>query len=92
MNISKVKDDIIKYKGKLLHFKYNGARNQIEEFDGKIENTYNAIFTIKLEDNCNIKENKFIFEIIQYLNKNFNDFSPFYVSQVINTESLEIFV
>ena len=55
MNISKVKDDIIKYKGKLLHFKYNGARNQIEEFDGKIENTYNAIFTIKLEDNCNIK-------------------------------------
>ena len=55
MNISKVKEDISKYKGKLLHFRYNGARNQIEEFDGKIENTYNAIFTIKLEDNSNIK-------------------------------------
>ena len=55
MNISKVKEDILKYKGKLLHFRYNGARNQIEEFDGKIENIYNAIFTIKLEDNSNIK-------------------------------------
>lgn len=56
MNISKVKDNISKYKGKLLHFKYNGARNQIEEFDGKIENIYNAIFTIKLnDDNNNIK-------------------------------------
>ena len=55
MNISKIKEDIVKNKGKVLHFKYNGARNQIEEFDGKIEDTYNSIFTIKLEDNNNIK-------------------------------------
>ena len=30
-----------------LHFRFNGARNQIEEFDGIIIDTYNYIFTIK---------------------------------------------
>ena len=30
-----------------MHFRFNGARNQIEEFEGCIENTYNFIFTIK---------------------------------------------
>lgn len=55
MNISKVKSDIEKYKGKIIHFRYNGARNQTEEFTGTIENTYNAVFTIRLEDSKNIK-------------------------------------
>ena len=55
MNISKIKSDIETYKGKTIHFKYNGSRNQIEEFDGIIESTYNAIFTIKIEDTNNIK-------------------------------------
>lgn len=47
MNISKIKEKLETQKGKTIHFKYNGARNQIEEFDGIIENTYNAIFTIR---------------------------------------------
>ncbi len=55
MNISKIKNDIETYKVKTIHFKYNGSRNQIEEFDGIIESTYNAIFTIKIEDTNNIK-------------------------------------
>lgn len=45
--ISKIKNDLENQKGKILHFRFNGARNQIEEFDGSIENTYNFIFTIK---------------------------------------------
>ena len=45
--ISKIKENLEKEIGKELHFKYNGARNQIEEFNGYIENTYNYIFTIK---------------------------------------------
>ena len=53
------KDTIIKiinnYKGKKIHFKYNGARNQIEEFDGVIENTYKSIFTIKLNNQIMVK-------------------------------------
>ncbi len=50
MNIAKIKENLETQKGKKMHFKYNGARNQIEEFDGIIENTYNAIFTIRLEN------------------------------------------
>jgi len=46
----RIKENLEEKKGKLIHFKYNGARNQIEEFDGVIENTYNAIFTIRIED------------------------------------------
>ncbi len=53
MNIAKIKENLEKSKGKVIHFKYNGARNQIEEFDGVIENTYNAIFTIRLEEQNN---------------------------------------
>ena len=45
--ISKIKKKLSNEIGKELHFKFNGARNQIEEFDGYIENTYNFIFTIK---------------------------------------------
>lgn len=53
LNKSKIKDKLDVIKGKLIHFKYNGSRNQIEEFDGFIENTYNSIFTIKINDsNC----------------------------------------
>ncbi|MBO5376175.1 MAG: Veg family protein [Bacilli bacterium] len=56
MNISKIREKLENEKGKVIHFKYNGARNQIEEFNGTIENTYNAIFTIRLnEDNNKIK-------------------------------------
>ena len=49
--ISKIKEKLDKVKGQELHFKYNGARNQIEEFNGYIDNTYNYIFTIKTIDN-----------------------------------------
>ena len=49
MNIMKIRKDLESNKGKLIHFKYNGARNQIEEFDGIIEDTYNAI-TIRLDN------------------------------------------
>ncbi len=48
--ISKIKNELTDEIGKTLHFRFNGARNQIEEFDGCIENTYNFIFTIKTVD------------------------------------------
>ena len=49
--IGKIKDNLKDKKGKNLHFKFNGGRNQIEEFNGSIENMYNFIFTIKTDDN-----------------------------------------
>ena len=45
--ISKIKNDLENQKGKILHFRFNGARNQIEEFTGEIEGTYNYIFVIR---------------------------------------------
>ena len=46
--INKIKDDLIAKKGKVLKFRHNGSRNQTEEFEGIIDNTYNYIFTIKI--------------------------------------------
>ena len=31
-------------QGEVLHFKFNGSRNQVEEFKGEIIKTYPAIF------------------------------------------------
>ncbi len=50
MNIEKIKNSLEQNKGKLLKFKFNGARNQVEEFKGTIENTYNYIFLVKIKD------------------------------------------
>ena len=45
--IHKVKENIINKKGINLKFRFNGARNQIEEFQGTINGIYNYIFTIQ---------------------------------------------
>ena len=37
----KIKEIIQNNQGKLIKFKYNGARNQIEEFEGIINGIYN---------------------------------------------------
>ena len=51
MTINKIKDIISENKNKVINFKYNGSRNQTEEFEGKIENIYKSIFTIRTGDN-----------------------------------------
>ena len=48
--INKIKEDVINKKGKVLKFRHNGTRNQIEEFKGIIMETYNSIFIIKTID------------------------------------------
>ncbi len=55
MSIEKVRDKVNEYKGKTLNFRFNGSRNQIEEFSGKIVGTYACVFTIKLEDSDFLK-------------------------------------
>lgn len=49
--INKVKEDVLNKKGKIIKFRFNGARNQIEEFEGIINGVYNYIFTIKTLNN-----------------------------------------
>lgn len=46
--IDKIKNNILAFKGKKIKFRYNGSRNQIEEFEGTITNCYNYVFTIDL--------------------------------------------
>ena len=48
MNIDKVREEVKLKEGEVLHFKFNGSRNQIMEFDGEIIETYPAIFVVKL--------------------------------------------
>ena len=50
MNIEKIKDKIERNKGKTIRFKFNGSRNQTEEFTAIIENTYNYVFVVRLEN------------------------------------------
>lgn len=55
MNIEKVKSKISSYKGQTLNFRFNGSRNQIEEFSAIIIDTYASIFLVKLEDSSLVK-------------------------------------
>ncbi len=55
MNLEKVRNEVRLQEGKLLHFKFNGSRNQIVEFDGEIIEIYPAIFLVKLKNDDNVK-------------------------------------
>ena len=44
--INKIREDLVNKKGKVLKFRFNGSRNQIEEFKGIIVGIYNYVFTI----------------------------------------------
>jgi len=50
MNIKKIKDNLESKVGQTLKFRFNGSRNQIEEFKGKIESIYNYVFLIKIDN------------------------------------------
>lgn len=50
MNIEKIKNKVECLKNKKLLFKVNGSRNQIEEFEGIITETYNYIFIVETEN------------------------------------------
>ena len=55
MNIEKIKSRITSYKGQTFNFRFNGSRNQIEEFSATIIDTYPSIFLVKLEESSQIK-------------------------------------
>ncbi len=49
MNITKVKEKVDTLCGQTLAFKYNGARNQKEEFSAQIVKTYPSVFLVQLQ-------------------------------------------
>ena len=46
--ISKVKERIFGLINRRIMFRYNGTRNQIDEFSGKIIRCYNHVFLIDI--------------------------------------------
>lgn len=44
--IELVRNRVVKYVGKDIMFRYNGSRNQIDEFSGRIVNCYKYVFII----------------------------------------------
>lgn len=50
MNINKIRSFVKKNQGNLFLFKFKGARNQTEEFVGKIVGAYRSIFIIRVND------------------------------------------
>ena len=53
MNLDIIKEQVRGRKGEILNFKFNGSRNQIEEFQGEIIKIYPSIFLIRLEGGKN---------------------------------------
>lgn len=54
--IEKIKEQVDSNKGKTLSFRFNGARNQVEEFDGEIVHTYPGVFLVQVcDENGSIK-------------------------------------
>ena len=49
MNIEKIKNQVTSYKNKPIKLKFNGNRNQIEEFEGTIIETYKSYILIGAE-------------------------------------------
>ena len=51
MTLDSVKSFIKSNVNKNLNFKYNGSRNQVVKFSGKIVNIYPCVFIIRSNDN-----------------------------------------
>ena len=46
--ISKVRDSVFAFIDRDIMFRYNGSRNQIDEFRGRIIKCYNNVFLIEV--------------------------------------------
>lgn len=51
MNIEKIKEIVQDNQNRTINFRFNGNRNQSEEFKGKIVDAYKTVFLIKLDNN-----------------------------------------
>ncbi|MDO4368975.1 MAG: Veg family protein [bacterium] len=47
--IDRVRSKIFSFEGKTIKFRYNGSRNQVEEFEGIILKCYNYVFVVSVQ-------------------------------------------
>ncbi len=50
MMIDNIRNQLNSHLSKRLHFRFNGSRNQIEEFNGVIKQLFPRVFTIELDN------------------------------------------
>ena len=50
MMLDKIKNQVKDRIGQELYFRFNGSRNQIEEFKGVVNAAYSAVFTIMVDN------------------------------------------
>jgi len=55
MSIDKIRNRISSYKGQTINFRFNGSRNQIEEFSAVVVDVYPSVFTVKVVDSNYVK-------------------------------------
>lgn len=55
MNVDIVRNNIEQMKGQNHNFRFNGNRNQIEEFNGIVKDCYSAIFIIESKEDMKIR-------------------------------------
>ncbi len=55
MNVDIVRNNIRQMKGQNYNFRFNGNRNQIEEFNGIVKDCYSAIFIIESKEDMKIR-------------------------------------
>ncbi|NLK16963.1 MAG: ABC transporter permease [Clostridiales bacterium] len=56
LDIKAVKKQISSYKGQCVNLTVNHGRNKISNFDGTIEDTYPALFTVSVKEGDGYKK------------------------------------
>lgn len=67
MNIATIRENIKDMKGEEHHFKFRGARGQIDEFKGVITDTFQGVFLVKSIDENRIKSYSYSDVLIENL-------------------------
>ncbi|MBQ7977143.1 MAG: Veg family protein [Clostridia bacterium] len=50
MDLNKVKDEILKLKGKYVEMEVNKGRKKITHYEGVLEDIYASVFVVRLKD------------------------------------------
>lgn len=52
MDLSKVKAEILKLKGKYVEMEVNKGRKKITHYEGVLEDIYSSVFVVRLKDSA----------------------------------------
>lgn len=73
MNIEKIRKNVKKRKGEVMHFCFRGSRGQVDEFQGVITDTFKGIFLVQSITDDRVKSYSYSDILIE--NLTFDDIS-----------------